>query len=104
MKNLIMNIFSGKIRAVFYAGAFFITSLAGVANADIQSSSDLLKACLDRQINAELDKEKPNKETVLNNCAKELKALELQLPAGAKEAIKHDLDHGILEQFKSKAS
>ena len=104
MKNLVINIFASKLRVVFCVGAFSLASLTGVANADIQSSSDSLKACLDRQINAELSKENPNKQTVLNNCAKELKALESKLPAGAKDAIKHDLDHGISEQFNSKES
>ena len=104
MKNLNMNVLTGRLLSVFGAALCLSVLLTSPANADVQASSDSLKACLDRQIKTELKKESPNKQTVLNNCAKELKALELQLPAGAKEAVKHDLDHGISEQLKPKKS
>ena len=97
-----------RIKAVFYWGLRSVAALgflaASIANADLQSSSAQLKLCLDREVNAEIADVEQAKRSIYERCKKELQAFEADLPAGAANIIKDDLDQGISNQLALKKS
>ena len=104
MKFSITNSQSTFFRRLSLASLFFTLSLAGTAVADIQARSSALSDCLERQIDAELNRESPSGKNVLDNCATEFKALEKLLPPDTVKTIRHELDHVISDKLKAKAS